>query len=289
MSDSQGLQPGAFEVPTSAGSVLRGDRAGEGPHVVQLHGLTATRRMVLHGSRHLQRSGLASIAYDARGHGESDAAPAGGGYGFGELAADLEAVLDCQCPDEPVVLAGHSMGAHTAVAFALASPDRVAGLVAIGPATLGVSPPDEVLAEWDELADGLARDGAEGFLAAYDDGSLDPDWRETLLRLARERLTAHRHPEAVAQALREVPRSLPFEGMGELEFLDVPALVVASRDEADPGHPFAVAEAWAEALPAARLVSEEPGQSPLAWQGGRLSREIEAFCEGSEVAGRLDD
>jgi hypothetical protein len=34
-------------------------------------------------------------------------------------------------------------------------------------------------------------------------------------------------------------------------------------------------------------VSEEPGQSPLAWQGGRLSRVIAEFCEAGEVRERL--
>jgi 3-oxoadipate enol-lactonase len=98
----------------------------------------------------------------------------------------------------------------------------------------------------------------------------------------------HRHPEAVARALREVPRSLPFDGLGELETLGVPALVVASYDEADPGHPYAIAEAWAERLPAARLVSEERGESPLAWQGGRLSRVIADFLEDPQVRERLE-
>jgi 3-oxoadipate enol-lactonase len=59
--------------------------------------------------------------------------------------------------------------------------------------------------------------------------------------------------------------------------LEVPALVVASHDEADPGHPRAVAEAYAERLPRARLIGEEEGESPLAWQGGKLSREIADF------------
>ena len=54
----------------------------------------------------------------------------------------------------------------------------------------------------------------------------------------------------------------------------MPAAVVASNDEADPDHPFAVAERYAEAIPGAALVSEEPGASPLAWQGSRLSRVI---------------
>jgi pimeloyl-ACP methyl ester carboxylesterase len=98
----------------------------------------------------------------------------------------------------------------------------------------------------------------------------------------------HRHPGAVAHAIREVPRSLPFEGLAELETLDVPALVVASHDEADPNHPYAMAEAWAERLPSGRLVSEEPGKSPLAWQGGRLSRVIADFLEEPAVRARLD-
>jgi 3-oxoadipate enol-lactonase len=50
---------------------------GEGPPVVGLHGLTATRRYVLMGSRQLERSGRRVILYDARGHGESPPAPDG--------------------------------------------------------------------------------------------------------------------------------------------------------------------------------------------------------------------
>jgi pimeloyl-ACP methyl ester carboxylesterase len=84
-----------------------------------------------------------------------------------------------------------------------------------------------------------------------------------------------------------VPRDVPFDGLDELEFLDLPALVVASYDEADPGHPYSVADAYAARLPNARLVSEGEGESPLAWQGGKLSREIARFCEQPEVAARL--
>ena len=108
-----------------------------------------------------------------------------------------------------------------------------------------------------------------------------------LLRIVRIALNEHRHPQAVARALREVPRSAPFDAMSELEFLDLPALVVASRDVADPGHPYAVAAAYADRLPAARLISEAEGESPLPWQGGRLAREIEAFCAEPPVAARV--
>ena len=75
--------------------------------------------------------------------------------------------------------------------------------------------------------------------------------------------------------------------MDELDFLDPPALVVASHDVPDPGHPYAVAEAYAQHLPHSRLISEAEGESPLAWQGGRLSREIATFAEQDAVRERL--
>jgi 3-oxoadipate enol-lactonase len=280
------LEPKPFEV---AGAVrLVGEEVGEGPPVVQLHGLTATRRYVLHGSVALARRGYRLVSYDARGHGESAPAPEGSGYGYDELSGDLRAVLADHCPGERPVLAGHSMGCHTAVAHALDHADSVAALVLAGPVTLGIPASGEELGHWDRLADGLERGGVDGFMAAYEaDLDVEPDWRETALRITRERMERHRHPGAVARALREVPRSLPFEGLAELETLDVPSLVVASYDEADPGHPYAIAEAWAERLPAGRLISEEPGKSPLAWQGGRLSRAIADFLDEVGVRERL--
>jgi len=284
---SERLEPSPFEVD-SAAVRLSGEEVGERPPVVLLHGLTATRRYVLHGSVALARRGYRQISYDARGHGESSAAPEDGGYGYGELASDLRAVISERAADARPVLVGHSMGCHTAVAHALEHAGEVAALVLAGPVTLGLPASEETLAAWDRLADGLERDGVDGFMKAYEaDLETDEAWTEKALRITRERMHRHRHPEAVAQALREVPRSLPFEGLEELETLDVPALVVASYDEADPAHPYSIAEAWAERLANGRLVNEEPGKSPLAWQGGRLSRAIGEFLDDPPVRERL--
>ncbi len=261
----------------SGGVVLRGIREGSGPPIVLAHGLTAHRDLVVHGSRALARAGHELIRYDARGHGESDPGPAGG-YVYDRLADDLDAVVAAAGAERPV-LAGNSMGAHTVVNLALRDPERWAAVVLIGPASIGVPLGGESLANWDRLAEGLERDGIDGFIAAYEIG-MDPDWHDTLVRIARDRLGRHRHLGAVAEAIREVPRSVPFDGLAELEALDLPALVVASNDEADPGHPHSVAAAYADALPAATLISEGEGESPLAWQGGRLSREIASFCAG---------
>jgi pimeloyl-ACP methyl ester carboxylesterase len=280
-------EPSPFEA-NSSDTRLSGEEVGEGPPVILLHGLTATRRYVLHGSLALARRGYRQISYDARGHGESAPAPDDSGYGYEELTADLRAIVGERAPDARPVLVGHSMGCHTSVAHALEHAGDVAALVLAGPVVLGLPSTEERFAYWDALADGLEQGGVDGFMEAYEASlEADPAWTETAIRITRQRMGLHRHPEAVAQALREVPRSVPFDGLEELETLDVPALVVASYDEADPGHPYAIAEAWAERLPRARLVSEEPGKSPLAWQGGRLSRTIADFLDEPQVRERL--
>jgi pimeloyl-ACP methyl ester carboxylesterase len=267
----------SFEVGPAP--VLRGEVVGEGPPVVLCHGITATRRYVVQGSRVLERAGHRVISYDARGHGESDPAPAGEDYGYPRLADDLERVVAAEVGDRRFVLVGHSMGAHTAVAYALRRPERLAGLVVVGPVYTGGEVAAAALDYWDGLAAALERGGVDGFVDYIEaHQGIDADWQETVLRFTRERIGLHRDPAALVRALREVPRSRPFESLDELAGLRVPALVVASHDDADPGHPYATAAAYAAALPQARLISEGEGESPLAWQGGKLSREIVAFA-----------
>jgi len=274
-------RPAELRVVTDDGVELAGedpDLARPGPPIVLLHGLTATRRYVVMGSRTLEREGYRTILYDARGHGRSTPAPAPVAYDYERLARDLEEVLDT-LGLERAVLAGASMGAHTAVRFALLHPERVAGLGLITPSfdpDLPLSEP--VLAGWDALARGLREGGVEGFVDAYDFSEVPVEWRDTVEKVVRQRLAGHEHPEAVADALEVVPRSRPFEDLRELAGIEAPTVVVASRDEADPGHPLAVGERYARTIPHAKLVVEDssppasPARSPIAWQGGQLSK-----------------
>jgi pimeloyl-ACP methyl ester carboxylesterase len=171
------------------------------------------------------------------------------------------------------------MGAHTLTAFALAHPERVAGLVIITPAFDPDDRRPEAMERWDKLAAGLREGGVEGFVEAYGTPDVPEQWLETIDRVLHQRLAAHEHPEALADALQAVPRSRPFEEWSDLRAIRAPTVIVASRDEADPEHPYATGERYAEAIDGARLLSEEPGASPLAWQGAQVSKVI------GEVAG----
>jgi len=229
---------------------------------------------VVHGSKHLPRRGYRLITYDARGHGQSDGADT---YDYEGLAADLDLVIREKAGEGPSVLGGHSMGCHTVASWALEHPEQVKALILIGPVFSGEADED---ARWDRRAEALANGGPDAFADVVAENSPTEEIRKTTFRLARDRAGLHRDQEAVAQALREVPRSKPFGSLDQLAGLEVPVLVVGSHDEFDPGHPYEVARTWAETIPGAALKSEEPGESPLAWQGGLLSREIESFLAG---------
>jgi pimeloyl-ACP methyl ester carboxylesterase len=257
---------------------------GAGIPVVLLHGLTASRGYVVMGSQALQRGGHRVVAYDARGHGASSPAPAPNAYRYEELIADLVAVLDA-LGVERAVLAGASMGAHTALRLALEQPERVAAVAVITPGYDPVAFDDpRRLARWDALADALRDGGIDAFVEAFGLQRLPEAWRGTLATVMRQRLAKHEHPDALVDALRTVPRSRPFADLHALEEIECPAVVVASRDEADPGHPLALGETYAELLPRGRLLVEEPGSSPLAWQGGRLSKVIAELAAQADLA-----
>jgi pimeloyl-ACP methyl ester carboxylesterase len=269
------VDPTSFQVERDS-VVLRGEQSGQGPPVVLLHGLSATRRNVVQGSRHLIKRGYRLIAYDARGHGASSS---GRSYEYGELVEDLEAVL-AHLGIERSALVGSSMGAATAMAFTLEHPQRVAALVQITPAYTGYARTGDVDGDsWERMAAELERGGVDAFVEVAQPDGLPEQWREIAREATRQRMERHEHPEAVATALRQVPRSVAWKGLDRLGDLQVPVLIVASRDEADSLHPLGVAQEYERKLPRAELVVEEKGKSPLAWQGARLSGAIGDFLE----------
>lgn len=120
------------KVESFDGTVLHAEVLGPpgAPVIVLAHGYVLS----LH-AWHYQQRDLAGefrvVAYDQRGHGQSEIA-ASGDYSIQALGRDLAAVLDAVVPaGERVVVGGHSMGGMTILAFAEQFPDvvpeRIAG------------------------------------------------------------------------------------------------------------------------------------------------------------------
>jgi pimeloyl-ACP methyl ester carboxylesterase len=169
------------------------------------------------------------------------------------------------------------MGAATAMAYTIDHPERVPALVQITPAYTGYARTGDVDGQaWEQLA-GALDDGIDAFVELAQPGDLPERWRDVAREATRQRMERHADLSAVAQALREVPHSTAWKGLDALSDLEVPVLVVGSQDDSDRLHPLGVAEEYRRKLPNAELVVEDRGDSPLAWQGARLSNVIADF------------
>ena len=105
--------------------------ADDAPTVVLSHGWTCSIAFWVQQIRDLAADHRV-VAYDHRGHGGSDM-PGPAGYSAAGLADDLSAVLRDALPEgERAVLAGHSMGGMTMIAFAGRHPGQLRRQVAGG-------------------------------------------------------------------------------------------------------------------------------------------------------------
>ncbi len=178
------------QLPGAGSITLEGETLGDGPPVVLLHGLSATRRNVVQGSRALVKRGYRLISYDARGHGTSSPAP---GYDYADLVGDLEAVL-AELDLETAALVGSSMGAATAMAFTLDHPERVPALVQITPAYTGYARTGDFDgAGWEKLAAALDG-GIEEFIAVAQPQGIPERWRDVAREATRQRMERHDRP-----------------------------------------------------------------------------------------------
>lgn len=101
---------------------------GESPPIVLLHALSGSwpywrPALAIRGERR-------TLAYDARGHGDSSRVP--GGYRFIDYGPECAAFLR-GVAGEPAILVGHSLGAMTAIWTAAHHPDLVRAAVLAEP------------------------------------------------------------------------------------------------------------------------------------------------------------
>lgn len=114
--------------------------------VVLLHGFClaqATWQPQIRDLQNTSASALRIVSFDHRGHGQSGPAPQHT-YTIAQLGADVDAVLTALSVRGRVILAGHSMGAMSALAFLDQRRDdprrayRIAGLVLVATAAAGL-------------------------------------------------------------------------------------------------------------------------------------------------------
>jgi pimeloyl-ACP methyl ester carboxylesterase len=202
---------------------------GAGPVVLLAHGFAGSARNLGPQARAL-RKGYTVVRYDARGHARSEAPDDPGAYTMDALVADMGAVLDRAGADAAVV-GGVSMGAVTALLFALAHPERTGGLVLAGlPASgrsggglAGIAVP---------FADAIDAQGldAAGARFVWGPGS---GFDEGTGELVRQGFLEH-PPHALAALLRGVVAHWPEMGPlgARLAALGLPVLVVAGERDA---------------------------------------------------------
>jgi pimeloyl-ACP methyl ester carboxylesterase len=144
------------------------------------------------------------------------------------------------------------MGAAVSLALALRHPAKVRALILLRPAWLheGSPPPLALFPKVAEFIEAYGRwEGKEQFRRYAPLQALAqecPACAESLLRQFD-----YPQPQAVVDRLQQIPASHPYDNPAELQALDLPCLVLGSRQ--DPFHPFSYAEALAAGIPGAQL------------------------------------
>jgi pimeloyl-ACP methyl ester carboxylesterase len=217
----------------SQGLSLAYETLGEGPPVILVHGFASHRAVNWKGTGWLEalsKSGYRAVAYDARGHGESDKPRDMAAYRLERHAGDLAALMDhLRIAQAPLI--GYSMGARIVLKLLLEEPERVTKAVLGG---LGLPERDPAFVE------AVAR-----ALEAPDPASVaDP-------LAARFRSFAERHKGdllALAACFRGVHEKLDLSHAASVA---APVLVVVGAKDDHVMRP----EALAAAIPRARLVT----------------------------------
>ncbi|MCW3158718.1 alpha/beta fold hydrolase [Micropruina sonneratiae] len=228
-----------------------------GPLVVQLHGLTSSRKRDAQIGLDLGRAlrDHRILRYDARGHGSSTGSPEAASYTWPRLAGDLLALLDQLAPGEPVHGVGTSMGSATLLHAALRAPDRFASLTLVVPPTAWETRKAQAQ-RYLANADVVEAHGIEAFVEL---GATVPD--PPALAGAPQSL-----PSVEESLLPSVMRGAATSNLPPLQEvaeLAVPTLILGWAD--DPSHPVRTAELLHAAIANSRRVVARTPYGIMAW------------------------
>jgi 3-oxoadipate enol-lactonase len=232
------------------GTALRYDLAGEGPSVLVLvHEMGGTLES-WDGIMPALARGRRVLRYDTRGAGLSEKIR--GAVTFDTMAADLIALLDALGIGAKVALAGCAVGGGIVLHTGARYPDRVAALIAMGPAT-GVAA--DRRAATVARAEAMERLGPAGVIEESFAASYPPEVRHDpeQYRRFRARWLAN-DPESYGAIYRMLAEARIDEELGAIA---CPALLLAGTK--DRLRPPALVEPLARAMPNARFKALETG------------------------------
>jgi pimeloyl-ACP methyl ester carboxylesterase len=214
------------------------------PAVVLAHGFAGSARNFRVQARALS-SAATVVTYDARGHARSEAPAEADAYDFERLVDDFERVA--AGAGERIVAGGVSLGAITALAFAVRHPERVRALLLASLPGSGDTRRAWALG----FADAIEREGLDAAGAAFvwgEQSRFDPAGAK-LIRLG---LLEH-PPHALAHILRRTLAGLApaSELATPLAAAEFPITILAGADDAPAQEP---SRALAAVLPRAKLV-----------------------------------
>jgi pimeloyl-ACP methyl ester carboxylesterase len=205
------------------------------------------------------------VTWDIRGHGQSDSPRRPELYSEAASVADMAAVLDT-AGIERAVVGGLSLGGLLSLAFYLAHPSRVTGLLLFdsGPGFKN----DDARAEWNRYAETTA--------ASFEHDGLGS------LSASPEVGADHQDPVGLAMAARGILTQRDARIIESLPKIDVPTLVVVGADD----RPFlAAANAMAAKIPDAELaVLTGAGHASNIDQPEAFNQEVTEFLDRRNVA-----
>jgi pimeloyl-ACP methyl ester carboxylesterase len=110
------------------------ETSGEGDPVLLIHGFASSRIQNWRATawyKTLTDAGFRAIAFDCRGHGESDKPPDPSLYGYDKMAVDALAVLNAVRVESAHII-GYSMGGHLGIELLMSHPRSIRKLVIAG-------------------------------------------------------------------------------------------------------------------------------------------------------------
>ena len=240
------------------GRISYDDTGGDGPLVVAAPGMGDLRQVYRHLRDDLVEAGLRFVTMDLRGMGETSTDWAH--LDDAAVASDYLALVD-HLGGGPAVLIGTSLSCAASVLAATDAPDKVSGMVLLGPFVRDVP-----MAWWAKAAFGamLLPPWGRHVWVSYYGSKLYPGTPPPDLDAYLDRLRANLSEPGRYATFRSISTTSHAESGRRLADVNQPVVVVMGTADPDFPDPAAEAHGIAEILGASVVLAEGAGHYPQA-------------------------